>query len=416
MGGHVGGSWANTADRIVGLIAGMLFAFFFQIFAECEHYALSIGFMVISILSFYLQISSKNHDYVGTVASFIQSVIMVDIAKCTTDTRMQLDIVEQIVLSCLIIGVCELVAWSPSDLFFRKQVAETLIDSLSIFKEVFDSHVNVNLDALKLRAPKDVDVALWRNLPASLDKQERYLADARMEPALWLPEVPFSAYEQLTTCGRRLNLHLILMQRSFSAISKLRAERDQSEIYKENQLLFDDLVVDEDSLHPGQNEIVILRARIGDCIEELSDSVRQNCVHDKTIQGSQAENPDEIDVNTRAQMRNLDETLDDREDWFLPIHPTGSHNFCSLAREAQRVMKRVYSLDPSARSPLRKHMHGLSSLMNDDKDPKAMKIKNTDLMTFHAASLAIREFVEALLEADKLCWGGDAGWLNAQFQ
>jgi len=24
--------------------------------------------------------------------------------------------------------------------------------------------------------------------------------------------------------------------------------------------------------------------------------------------------------------------------------------------------------------------------------------------------------VQALLEADKLVWGGDAGWLNAQFQ
>ena len=78
-------------------------------------------------------------------------------------------------------------------------------------------------------------------------------------------------------------------------------------------------------------------------------------------------------------------------------------------------MKRVYSLDRSARSPLRKQMHGLSSMLND-KDLASMQIKNTDLMTFHAATLAIREFVEALLEADKLCWGGDAGWLNAQFQ
>jgi len=55
MAGHVGGSWAMTADRIVGLIAGMLFAFFFQIFSECADYALGLGFMIISILAFYLQ-------------------------------------------------------------------------------------------------------------------------------------------------------------------------------------------------------------------------------------------------------------------------------------------------------------------------------------------------------------------------
>ena len=47
---------------------------------------------------------------------------------------------------------------------------------------------------------------------------------------------------------------------------------------------------------------------------------------------------------------------------------------------------------------------------------RPMKIKNNDLMTFHAVALALREFVEALLESDKLCWGGDAGWLNSQFQ
>ena len=71
-----------------------------------------------------------------------------------------------------------------------------------------------------------------------------------------------------------------------------------------------------------------------------------------------------------------------------------------------------------------------------DKDLDTMKIKNGDLMTFHAVALSLREFcdvrthlclakrsplgsrccVQALLEADKLVWGGDAGWLNAQFQ
>ena len=45
-----------------------------------------------------------------------------------------------------------------------------------------------------------------------------------------------------------------------------------------------------------------------------------------------------------------------------------------------------------------------------------MKIKNGDLMTFHATALSVREFVMALLEADQLVWGGDAGWLNSQFQ
>merc|ERR1712146_596968 len=113
-------------------------------------------------------------------------------------------------------------------------------------------------------------------------------------------------------------------------------------------------------------------------------------------------------------MNHLDGVRADGDD-YLPIHPTGSRYFKSLAEVAQRIMARVYSLDPSILSPIRKQMTGLNALIND-KDIPTMRIRNTDLMTFHAASLALREFIEALLEADKICWGGDAGWLTAQFQ
>merc|ERR1712091_30227 len=95
------------------------------------------------------------------------------------------------------------------------------------------------------------------------------------------------------------------------------------------------------------------------------------------------DNADEIDRETREQMVGLDEVREDEEDWFMPMHPTGSKNFKNLAIEAQKVMKRVYSYSPDARSSLRKQMTGLGTV---------------------------------LLEADKLVWGGDAGWLNAQFQ
>lgn len=197
MAGHVGGSWANTADRIIGIIAGMMSAFFFTIFTECFVYWTAAGFGLISLLSFYVRIASRSHEYVGVVAGFVQCLIMVDHSTCTTDTKAQLDVVQQIVLSCLAIGACEFMDFggASSALFYRKQVAETMLDCLSIFKEVFDrcvffyrcmlffpivlwcipivlrcfcaendvfaSHVSVNLDQLKMRQKKDVDMALW---------------------------------------------------------------------------------------------------------------------------------------------------------------------------------------------------------------------------------------------------------------
>ena len=64
------------------------------------------------------------------------------------------------------------------------------------------------------RPAKNVDIALWRNLPASLQQQEVYLHQASMEPNLWQPRVPFTAYEKMIFAGRRLNLHLILLFRA----------------------------------------------------------------------------------------------------------------------------------------------------------------------------------------------------------
>lgn len=240
MGGHVGGSWANTANRVLGLIVGMIMAFFFTIFSECNSYALGAGFAVVITLSFYVRDASRSHSYAGAVAAFVECLIMV--GPCETETTLQLDMVEQIVLSCLLISVAEIFMASSSDLFFRKQVADTLLDCLSVFKEVFDAHVSVNLESLTMRTKKDVDAALWRNLPGSLHKQEEFLAQSLMEPALWAAEAPHSAYQKLIYSGRRLNLHLILLHRAFVRMDVLRHNTEHVDAFREQKLLLDDLV------------------------------------------------------------------------------------------------------------------------------------------------------------------------------
>ena len=84
-------------------------------------------------------------------------------------------------------------------------------------------------------------------------------------------------------------------------------------------------------------------------------------------------------------------------------HPTGSNQFQSLANAAQAVMTRVYSEDADARSPLRVHDRGLTA--HYIQSLPLIKLRNNDLMTFHAVAMSLREFVLALLECDRLCWG-----------
>merc|ERR1712146_540994 len=140
---------------------------------------------------------------------------------------------------------------------------------------------------------------------------------------------------------------------------------------------------------------------------------------------------------TRLEMENLDTQPEPNEayhEWWIypslgtatPIsgdisnnkrirsaHPTGSYNFQGLANAAQAVMTRCYSDHPDDDSPLdnimkRPDLHATSRVT-------VSTLKNTDLMTFHVVAMSLREFVQALLEFDRLCWGGDAGWMTAQF-
>ena len=271
------------------------------------------------------------------------------------------------------------------------------------------------------RTKKDVDMALWRALPGNLQKQEEYLRQSMMEPALWNAEAPHSAYQKLIYSGRRINLHLILLQRAFKRVDQLRNSQAHIAERSEQKLLLDDLVVDDDN-RGGANEMMDLRNQIHEAFEEIAEAVRTDYVRDKTIsQGdfgrggaADGESPDEIDSQTRNEMENLDTVTEGFEDWWISKHPTGSAAFKKLAVAAQVVMYRVYSTNTDARSPLRKQMNGLSNFT--ERSSETIKLRNDDLMALHAIAVSLREFVEALLEADKLVWGGDAGWINMQFQ
>lgn len=153
-------------------------------------------------------------------------------------------------------------------------------------------------------------------------------------------------------------------------------------------------VVDEEN-RGAANEVIELRNQIQECFEELSGSIRSNYVRDKGIDWG-GENPDEIDSHTRNEMENLDTVTEGYEDWWISKHPTGSTEFKKLADAAQSVMYRVYSTQHDARSPLRKQMSSLSSSFVE-RSAETIKLRNDDLMSYHAIAVSLREFVEALL-------------------
>ena len=59
---------------------------------------------------------------------------------CTVQPDRQLEVVQQVVLTCIIVAFAEVVLVPASSAqFFRKQVAETLSHCNNVFKEVWDS-------------------------------------------------------------------------------------------------------------------------------------------------------------------------------------------------------------------------------------------------------------------------------------
>ena len=61
-----------------------------------------------------------------------------------------------------------------------------------------------------------------------------------------------------------------------------------------------------------------------------------------------------------------------------------------------QVMNRIYGTHHDVRSPLRKQMSSLSASFVERK-ADVIKMRNDDLMSFHAIGASLREFVEALL-------------------
>lgn len=464
MGGHIGGSYANTSHRISGLIGGMILSYFFIIFStqkgQCNLYAIATGFGVLSMLAGFVKADSPSNSYAGIVAAFIQSRIMVKGSEsCTVKAEEQLEVVQQVVLACLIVGGVELLLKPASSaLFFRKQVMETLNHynqvSKMVFKKLDPGH----------RDGKNVDSTLWRVLPSMLDKQDQYLTQATFEPSMWSAPLPHTAYQQLVVCGRRLNLHLILLHRALSRVEEMRDfARNPVPGWDPQQEANPNLLLDQLSIMSDPNQARMdgmgtplnnMTTLLVSCFDELALELKSNAVTGKSINNSSnndRENKDEIVASVRDQMELIDDMSkmpesyrdyvrndwcavlrDDRSqdnlrhlidvqlappDWWIKVHPTASDQFKQLAEVSQILMKRVYSEDKRFASPLTTAMLGAApDPQNADLRNQLTRYRNDDLMTFHAIAASLRGFIETLLEYDKLFWGGDAGWVHAQFQ
>ena len=227
MAGHIGSSYATTQQRVVGLIVGTISSFFFMNLTRCEPWWTAIGFTIIVLIATYIASSNSDSAYTCQVCCVVAAVIMVrriqtldGNGRCRSDNvpflEEQFEIIVQVVLSCVLLAVHEMVLWPTSSLVsLQKSVSDTITEckeafmQLSTIPETIYGSTMKNGDAEEKKTTLDpllMQTTIWNRIPRQLRKQRVYFREALAEPTLWDDEFPASAYKRILGTNDRLGM------------------------------------------------------------------------------------------------------------------------------------------------------------------------------------------------------------------
>ena len=241
MAGHVGSSYANTVSRVLGVLFGAIMSFCILIFAQCNIYARAVGFVFIVFLASFVRFTSPHASYMGLSAAIAACPVLVrhwDSCGQDTEIEEQYAIVRQVVFSCSLLVITELLFWPSTGLSnLQKKISDTLTECKSAFKDM--SEYNRTLygdtafdDASKPFDPKKtltkIEVSLWASIPGSLREQSVFLEDAKAEPTMWRTEFPASAYTRVVDASIRISVHMMLLRNAWKRLIGLQQEQKSS--------------------------------------------------------------------------------------------------------------------------------------------------------------------------------------------
>jgi len=228
MAGHVGSSYENTVSRVLGVLVGTIMSFCVLIFAQCNVYWRTLGFVFTIFLMSFVRFTSPQASYMGLSGAVATCMVLVrDWDSCGTNTELveQYNIVRQVVLSCSLLVIAEFLIWPATGVTnLQKKISDTLTECKLCFHQlsVYNAAQYGELSAEGEKVdPKKVEMKLWDAIPAGLREQSNFLEHAKSEPTIWRTEFPASAYTRILDANIRISINMMLLRNAWRRLNNL---------------------------------------------------------------------------------------------------------------------------------------------------------------------------------------------------
>ncbi|KAG7391851.1 hypothetical protein PHYBOEH_006542 [Phytophthora boehmeriae] len=260
MGGHLGGSFRTTVNRVGGVVAGSVvpsvFKFFFVQICEPEFLGVVLSDIVMFVwvgMCMYVYFGRGYSSYAGVVAAFISSDALmrqtdicypdgsdstksIAIASYSSLAQTSVAVIIFIVVECFILP-------KSAISMLRQNILDSLKLHQRVFNLLFGHHLSSSV-AMDESTMTEVRKILQVQLPCKFAAQRQLLIDAQAEPLLWRPAFSADKHKRILEISHRLlnnNYLLFKLVRWFHfRVTQNRVKLDSADIRNEDLESLDD--------------------------------------------------------------------------------------------------------------------------------------------------------------------------------
>jgi len=221
MGGHVGGSYSTTVNRLEGVVIGSLGAYIAFTSVQGSPWGVAITMpILVAVFNYPRYSSSSAHAYAGYVAGFLVPASMLssygslDALQKSALTRIQ-----QAFIGIAIFMLVEIFVFpSRAETLLKRTIVRTVSASRQAILQTIDSHTGDRcLKCQRAAAASVYDQGTA--IEEQLIMQSQLIKEASVEPELWRPPFEKRVFQIILNLGWDIRLYLLLLFRGLSQAS-----------------------------------------------------------------------------------------------------------------------------------------------------------------------------------------------------
>lgn len=220
MGGHVGGSYSTTLNRLQGVVLGSLGAYIAFTGVNGNPWGVAVIMPLLVAIFNYPRYAGSAHSYAGYVAGFLVPAAMLSEYGSLLALRdSALTRIQQAFIGIAVFMVVELFVFpSRAETLLKQTIVRTIRASRQAILQTIDSHTGDSCVKCQRAAAASV-YDQGTAIEEMLVKQGALIKEASVEPELWRPPFEKKVFQIIVGLGWDIRLYLLLLFRGLSQAS-----------------------------------------------------------------------------------------------------------------------------------------------------------------------------------------------------